>query len=51
MILKCGCRHLDQDSMYGYEKRHHNKMVKDNMYRCSVCGKERSSFDNKEVKK
>lgn len=42
MTLSCGCEYSYQDGVYGYRKRHHNKMVKLNMYRCTVCGKERS---------
>jgi hypothetical protein len=39
MVLKCECRHESQDKMYGYEMRYHNKTIKVNEYRCTVCEK------------
>ncbi len=39
-VMHCDCRHLIQDSMFGYEMRFHNSMPKE-MYRCTVCSKEK----------
>ncbi len=42
-ILRCKCKHPFQDRTYGKGLRVHNKMnSKENMYRCTVCGTERS---------
>lgn len=39
-VMHCDCRHLFQDSLFGYEMRAHNPMGKE-MYRCTVCSKEK----------
>jgi hypothetical protein len=47
MVLKCKCKHDQQDKLHGQGMRVFNKtlkgskMSKDN-YRCTVCGSERS---------
>jgi len=40
-IVKCTCRHEDQDAMYGYENRVANLTAEKsgNQYRCTVCEK------------
>lgn len=43
-ILKCSCKHEEQDLMYGKNMRVFNKKVKrspgDTEWRCTVCRKE-----------
>lgn len=55
MIQKCNCRHEFQDSRYGTGNRVHNESRgknKELVYRCTVCGDEKSSAGGgtKEVK-
>ena len=38
-VMKCFCEHVFQDKTYGKGNRVYNKMVKDNSWRCTVCGK------------
>ena len=40
-ILKCKCHHRYQDNKYGRGNRVFNAMLKENRYRCSVCGEEK----------
>lgn len=40
-INYCGCVNKYQDEQYGKGKRVFNSMMKENYYRCTVCGKER----------
>ena len=44
-IKSCGCKHHDQDDMYGVGKRVMNPTAKG--YRCTVCDKEYLSGDSK----
>lgn len=37
-ISKCKCESEFQDMTYGKNKRLFNKTIKDNIWRCSVCG-------------
>ncbi len=45
-ILPCSCDHAYQDRIYGIGKRVHSRMKQSdkssNMYRCTVCTKEKS---------
>jgi hypothetical protein len=46
-ILSCICEHKYQDSKYGKGMRVHNrkqggKALLNNMYRCTVCGREKT---------
>jgi hypothetical protein len=50
-ILKCFCEHEFQDHEYGSQKRLHNKMKKDNEWRCTVCGKTQFAGGGGEDKK
>lgn len=51
MILQCGCKDYMgvkfaaqfQDGKYGVGKRAFNRTSKDKTYRCTVCGKEKST--------
>lgn len=51
MILQCGCKDYMgvkfaaqfQDGKYGMGKRAFNRTSKDKTYRCTVCGKEKST--------
>ncbi len=38
MIIECICIHEVQDEKYGNKMRVHNKTGKDNEWRCSICG-------------
>ena len=41
-IKTCTCEHKDQDEMYGKGQRVHNLGTKTNVWRCTVCLKEKS---------
>ena len=47
MILKCKCKHSEQDKLHGNNMRVHNKTLsgksREDVYRCSVCGNERTA--------
>ena len=43
MILKCNCKHEQQDRMYGKGKRVHNPTSTEGVYRCTVCKSENRS--------
>jgi len=38
MIIECTCIHEYQDATYGNKMRVHNKTAKENEWRCSICG-------------
>lgn len=40
MILVCNCKHVFQDKKHGKSRRVHNPCMplKDNNWRCTVCG-------------
>ncbi len=40
-VLRCSCKHPYQDSAYGKEMRVFNPIKKNDLYRCTVCGKEK----------
>jgi len=40
-IMKCDCKHEFQDKRYGKYKRVFNYGKKNDIYRCTVCGKEK----------
>lgn len=42
-ILQCSCEHAYQDEKYGKKMRVHNSRVKQDEYRCTVCGTVRKS--------
>lgn len=44
MILKCTCKHKFQDKKYGKGMRVFNALVKDNEYKCTVCGNTKTSM-------
>ena len=47
MILKCDCKHKDQDKLHGTGNRVHN-LCKENKYaRCTVCGSTKLIAGNK----
>ena len=54
MILQCGCKDWMgnktaakyQDEKYGVGKRVFNPIAKDKTYRCTVCGKEKSTGED-----
>lgn len=58
-ILRCGCKEFkgvkvaaqQQDAMYGEGMRVHNETAKEDTYRCTVCGTERSHAMKKSEKK
>ncbi len=58
MVLGCSCQGYMgstvgakwQDSMYGENQRVHTPMVKENMYRCTVCMVERAAPSKKSKK-
>lgn len=45
-VMKCSCEHQGQDRMYGKGNRLFNVTIKGKqgpeVYRCTICGKERS---------
>ena len=41
MIMKCSCKHKQQDKLHGKGNRVFNKTMKLNTYRCTVCLKEK----------
>lgn len=45
-VKQCSCEHVDQDKMYGKKNRVHNVYIgkdgKTEMWRCTVCGKEKA---------
>jgi len=45
-VMNCTCAHLDQDWLYGYQRRLHSRAGKDGEavqgWRCSVCGVKKS---------
>ena len=41
MVKKCDCESEFQDKFYGHKLRVHNYAVKKEVWRCTVCGKER----------
>ena len=50
-ILKCFCDSEFQDKEYGRYMRLHTAKMKDNTYRCTICGKEQTSGKSEKVKK
>ena len=46
MIIKCNCKHEEQDKFYGKGNRVHNQVTKtkgtSKTYKCTVCGSEKS---------
>lgn len=56
MVLGCGCKGVggttkaaeQQDAMYGVGQRAHNPTTKENTFRCTVCGTERTGPSKKE---
>lgn len=40
-IMYCGCKHEQQDVVYGKQMRLHNPDSKGDWYRCTVCGQEK----------
>lgn len=40
-ILRCDCPHSYQDRRYGYSMRVHNHAKKKELWRCTVCLKEK----------
>lgn len=50
-ILPCTCEHETQDKWYGKYKRVHNLTKKGggNVYRCTVCGKERTLTESYKI--
>lgn len=44
-ILKCTCKHEQQDKLHGTGNRLHNATAKPKVYRCIVCCKEREGGD------
>ena len=42
--MPCNCRHKYQDREYGKDQRIHNRAVKKEQWRCTVCGTLRSVF-------
>lgn len=48
MIMKCTCKHSQQDEMHGHGMRVHNQCAgKTNIkYRCTVCGSEKEASAN-----
>jgi len=49
-ILRCDCKHFDQDERYGLQMRVHNKKQKDEA-RCTVCLKTRNVKSGQSTKK
>ncbi len=43
-ILRCDCPHFYQDKIYGYRMRIHNFAKKKELWRCTVCLKEKSGI-------
>lgn len=42
VIIKCHCKHKQQDRMYGLQSRVHNEMAEKKGWRCTVCGNVKS---------
>ena len=40
-VILCSCICPQQDKIYGKDKRLHNKMKEEGMWRCTCCKKER----------
>lgn len=54
-ILTCECQHEWQDAQYGSQKRVMNRIKQNdnscNTYKCTVCGKDKTSGENSKKKK
>lgn len=49
-ILKCNCKHAEQDRLHGYKLRVHNPMKGGKKFRCTVCLNEREAFNIEDYK-
>ena len=47
-LIKCNCESEYQDNTYGVGNRVHNLAIKNNKWRCVVCGNEK--VESKETK-